>query len=88
MACRNRDKWRHDGGSRAAKSSVQVGTTTGQYSAPSSSLHEIFSPSVIIRTLERTNRNADEDRGAEITGGDRYTELAIQFSSLYHRDYS
>jgi hypothetical protein len=48
---------------------VQVGTATGQNSAPSSSSLEIFSPSIVIRTLERTNRNAGEDRVVEFTDG-------------------
>jgi hypothetical protein len=68
-SCHTRDKRRHDGSGHAATSPVQVGTATGQYSAPSSSLRKIFSPSVVIRIPERTNRNVSEDRGVEFTGG-------------------
>jgi hypothetical protein len=68
-ACHNRDKRRHDGGGRAATSPVQVGMTTGQNNAPSSSSRRIFSLSTIIRTPERKNHNAGEDRGAEFTSG-------------------
>jgi hypothetical protein len=78
-ACHNYDKWRQNGGGRAATSPAQVGMTTGQNSAPNSSSRKIFSSSTVIHMPERTNCNAGEDHGTEFTGG-TFTESGIWFS--------
>jgi hypothetical protein len=57
----------------------------GQYSAPSSSLRKIFSPSVVIRTPERTNRNVSEDRSVEFTGGNVHC-ICDLLHILYNRN--
>jgi hypothetical protein len=62
---------------------VQVGTVTGQNSAPSSSSRKIFSPSTVICTPERMNGNAGEDRGAEFTD-DNVHFICDLLQILYH----
>jgi hypothetical protein len=63
----------------------QVGTTTGQNNAPSSSRVWYFSPCVVIYTSPGTNRSTGEDRGAESSTA-RYSKPAIFFSVLYHQN--
>jgi hypothetical protein len=62
--CHNRARRRHNGDGRVAASSVQVGTATGQNSAPSSSPARDFSPYVVICTPPGMKRNGGEDHGA------------------------
>jgi hypothetical protein len=62
-ACHNRARQWHNGDGRVATSLVQVGTATGQNSAPSSSPVRDFSPYVVICTTPGTNRNDGEDHG-------------------------
>jgi hypothetical protein len=55
----------------------------GGNSAPTSSPRKIFPPATVIRTLEHTNRSADEDRGAG-SPAVRYTEPGDLIQLLYH----
>jgi hypothetical protein len=61
MAWHNQGKRRHDDGGRVDTSSVQVGTTTEQFSAPNSSTVKIFSLPIMIHTSEGTNRGGQRE---------------------------
>jgi hypothetical protein len=82
-AWHNQGKQRHDDGGRAATSPVQVGTATGQFSAPNSSTVKIFSLPIMIHTSEGTNHGGRRKSGRG--GHRRWGSVHLGSSSvLYH----